>query len=110
MTLAILSCTVGSAPLFAATYKSVADKGAVHYSQTPPANRDYELLRKPPSIIEAPAAPAPESHAPTPAASPPAEYKEALDKACQEARTRLDALEKNPGRIVIKQTDGSMHM
>src|SRR3569623_1062674 len=88
MTLAILSCTVGSAPLFAATYKWVDDKGAVHYSQTPPANRDYELLRKPPSIKEAPAAPAPESQAPTPAASPPAEDKEAREKACEAARTR----------------------
>src|SRR3569833_3252355 len=68
LALTILGCAVSGTPLVAATYKWVDDKGAVHYSQTPPANRDYELLRKPPSIKEEPAAPAPESQAPTPAA------------------------------------------
>lgn len=109
LALTILGCAISGTPLVAATYKWVDEKGAVHYSQTPPANRDYELLRNPPSIKEEPATPAPEAKAPTPAASPPAEDKETREKACQEARTRLEALEKNPGRLVIKQTDGSMH-
>src|SRR3569833_4568534 len=89
LALTILGCAVSGTPLVAATYKWVDDTGAVHYSQTPPANRDYELLRKPPSIKEEPAAPAPESQAPTPAASPPAEDKEARERP---ARRRAPAL------------------
>src|SRR3569833_3272744 len=92
--LLFLGCAVCGSFLVVSFFFWVVVLGVVHYSQTPPANRDYDLLRKPPSIKEEPAAPAPESQAPTPAASPPAEDKVAREKACQEARTRLDAMEK----------------
>src|SRR3569832_229834 len=71
LALTILGCAVSGTPLVAATYKWVDDKGAVHYSQTPPANRDYELLRKPPSIKEVSVALVSVFLVPTPAASPP---------------------------------------
>ena len=99
----MVGCILG-APLLAATYKWVDEKGAVHYSQTPPAHRHYETLRNPPPVKDAPADRA------EPATSPPvAEDKASREKECEEARTRLATLEKNSGRLVVKQEDGSMH-
>lgn len=98
-------CILGT-PLLAATYKWVDEKGAVHYSQTPPDNRRYETLRNPPSVKDAPVAQDRAEPAPSP---PPAGDKASREKECEEARTRLATLEKNAGRLVVKQEDGSMH-
>lgn len=99
----MVGCILG-APLLATTYKWVDEKGAVHYSQTPPDHRRYETLRNPPPVKESPA------DRPEPATSPPAaDDKASREKECEEARTRLATLEKNAGRLVVKQEDGSMH-
>lgn len=96
-----------AAPLFAATYKWVDEKGAVHYSQTPPSAHKFETLRDPQSTKR-----------PWSEDSPPednkvaerrAEDRETTATMCREAKERLATLEANPGKLVIKQSDGNMH-
>jgi len=107
----LMAAMLIGAPAYAATYKWVDKNGKVHYSQTPPADGQFETIRDPHPVKEAPAAPADQQKNPetAPAAQAPAADQESPQEACSKAKERLAALENNAGRLVVKQSDGTMH-
>lgn len=101
-----------AAPAYAATYKWVDKNGKVHYSQTPPADGQFETIRDPHPVKEAPAAPADQqknSETAPAAQQAPAADQESPQEACSKAKDRLAALENNARRLLVKQSDGTMH-
>lgn len=107
----LIAAMLIAAPAYAATYKWVDKNGKVHYSQTPPADGQFETIRDPHPVKETPAAPADKqkNSETAPAAQVPAADQESPQEACSKAKERLAALENNAGRLVVKQSDGTMH-
>lgn len=107
----VIAAMLIGAPAYAATYKWVDKNGKVHYSQTPPADGQFETIRDPHPVKEAPAAPTDKqkNSETAPAAQAPAADQESRQEACSKAKDRLAALENNARRLVVKQSDGTMH-
>lgn len=103
--------TLIAAPLLAATYKWVDEKGNVHYTQTPPPAQEFEMLRDPLPAKEAPAEVSADKDDKDKEAArqSAAKDQETRDTLCHDARKRLAALENNAGKLVVKQSNGLMH-
>lgn len=101
--------TLIAAPLLAATYKWVDEKGNVHYTQTPPPGRKFDVLRDPAPVKQEPTGEAPANKDNEAAQKSAAEDKVTRETMCLESKERLTALENNAGKLVVKQSDGTMH-
>lgn len=88
-------------------YKWTDEKGVVHYTETPPPDRDFEKKK----VDAAPAATPEAAAAPAPAAAPQdgsqaAAPESPIQSNCATARTNVDQLERNKDVRVDLNGDG----
>jgi len=112
----LLALGLASSPALAATiYKSVDEQGNVQYTQTPPSDRDSEVVdpayAAPATPTVAEEADGEEQDAADEAASDPSTEVTAIDRekareACQKAREQREAVA-NPGNnLMVRDAEG----
>ncbi len=118
LTTATLLCLLPLQNAVAAAYKWVDNKGETHYSQTPPAATQVQVIRAPSNSSAAPSTPGVQTGtnspsesadgAASPSASAKAEDAAIRTKNCSGARSNLDILN-NAGDVTVKDANGLLH-